>query len=160
MEYCAGLFMNMRVTQQVRLPDFIIGGAPKCGTTSLHFILAQNPAVGIPEDEVHFFDADDPIGHPDFLFGRPGGLDWYDPCPGNVESLAWYASRFADFTDKPMIGEDSTIYLQSEVAAARIAETLPEVRLIFMLRDPVKRAYSQYWHLVTRAEPPAASRRP
>jgi hypothetical protein len=134
----------------LRLPDFIIGGAPKCGTTSLHFILAQNPAVGIPHDEVHFFDADDPVAHPDFLFARRGGLDWYDPRPGNANGLAWYASRFAAFADKACVGEDSTLYLQSEVAAARIAEALPAVRLIFMLRDPVKRTYSRYWHHVTR----------
>ena len=142
--------MDTQVTQQVRLPDFIIGGAPKCGTTSLHFVLARNPAVGIPDDEVHFFDADDPIGHPDFLFSDREGLSWYDPRTGNPESLAWYAKHFVPFADKQAIGEDSTIYLQSGVAAARIAETLPEVRLIFMLRDPVRRAYSQYWHLVTR----------
>ncbi len=142
--------MNLRVEHHVRLPDFIIGGAPKCGTTSLHFILAQNPSVGIPDDEIHFFDADDPISHPDFLFCGPDGLDWNDPRPGNPESLSWYASHFDAFANHPWVGEDSTIYLQSEVAAARIAETLPRVKLIFMLRDPVKRAYSQYWHLVTR----------
>ncbi|WP_428929791.1 sulfotransferase family protein [Marinibacterium sp. SX1] len=142
--------MNFSVSQQSRLPDFIIGGAPKCGTTSLHFILAQHPDVGIPDDEVHFFDADDPIGHPDFLFGRPDGLDWYDPRPENKVAMDWYRARFAGFADRRLIGEDSTIYLQSEVAPARIQALLPEVRLVFMLRDPVKRAYSQYWHLVTR----------
>lgn len=142
--------MNFPASQKVRLPDFIIGGAPKCGTTSLHFILARHPLVGIPDDEVHFFDADDPVGHPDFLFERRGGLEWYDPRPDHPEAMAWYASRFAELSDRPVIGEDSTIYLQSEVAPARIDALLPDVRLVFMLRDPVKRAYSQYWHLVTR----------
>ncbi|WP_211242027.1 sulfotransferase family protein [Roseivivax halodurans] len=132
------------------MPDFIIGGAPKCGTTSLHFILAQSREVGLPEDEVHFFDADDPIAHPDFLFDEAGKLNWYDPRPGNPEGLDWYASRFAELAGTRVVGEDSTVYLQSEVAAKRIHETLPDVRLIFMLRDPVARAYSQYWHLVTR----------
>lgn len=142
--------MNLRIDQSARLPDFIIGGAPKCGTTSLHFILSQNPAVGIPDDEIHFFDADDPIGHPDFLFDGPDGLDWRDPNPGNLESLGWYAGRFSKLAGCACLGEDSTIYLQSEVAAERIAKMLPDVRLIFMLRNPVKRAYSQYWHLMTR----------
>lgn len=151
--------MNFPASQKVRLPDFIIGGAPKCGTTSLHFILARHPLVGIPDDEVHFFDADDPVGHPDFLFERRGGLEWYDPRPDHPEAMAWYASRFAELSDRPVIGEDSTIYLQSEVAPARIDALLPDVRLVFMLRDPVKRAYSQYWHLVTRGGPPVRSRR-
>ena len=133
-----------------RFPDFIIGGAPKCGTTSLHFILAQSPSVGIPEDEVHYFDADDPVGHPDFLFTDRDGLVWYDPRQGNSDGIAWYAKHFERFADTPFVGEDSTIYLQSEVAAARIADLLPDAKLVFMLRDPVKRAYSQYWHLVTR----------
>ena len=142
--------MNMQSLQGVRLPDFIIGGAPKCGTTSLHFILAQSDRVGIPHDEIHFFDADDPVGHPDFVFAEKAGLRWYDPDPANVEKMSWYASRFSQFTGKAAIGEDSTIYLQSEVAAARIHQAIPGVRMIFMLRDPVARAYSQYWHLVTR----------
>lgn len=129
----------------LRLPDFIIGGAPKCGTTSVHFVLGQSPDVGIPDDEVHFFDADDPIAHPDFV--RHGGGCYDVDAPPSQD---WYAARFAPYRNKLLIGEDSTLYLQSEVAPARIARTLPNVKLIFMLRDPVRRAYSQYWHMVTR----------
>jgi hypothetical protein len=132
----------------LRLPDFIIGGAPKCGTTSLHFVLAQHPSVGIPEAEIHYFDADDPITHPDFLFVRDGRLDWIRCAPDERGSLDWYASRFAPFEDRAAIGEDSTTYLFSAVAARRMRRLIPEVRLVFMLRDPAARAYSQYWHLV------------
>ena len=132
-----------------RLPDFIIGGAPKCGTTSLHFILEQHPKIGIPDEELHYFDADDPITHPDFLQVTSGRLEWYEP--GTQQALDWYASRFTDFNDKQLIGEDSTTYLFSAVAAERIKALLPDVRLIFLLRDPVKRAYSQYWHLIRSA---------
>lgn len=131
-----------------RYPDFIIGGAPKCGTTSLHFILDQHPLIGLPEDEIHYFDADDPITHPDFFFHQKGELIHYDNRPENEDFRAAYAARFEPFADLPLIGEDSTTYLFSESAPHRIKAMLPEARLIFMLRDPVKRAYSQYWHLV------------
>ncbi|MEL7182064.1 MAG: sulfotransferase [Pseudomonadota bacterium] len=132
-----------------RFPDFIIGGAPKCGTSSLHGILAQHDAIGMPEAEIHYFDADDPITHPDFLDVRGGALHWYDTAA--VDNLDWYARQFAPFRDAPCVGEDSTTYLFSEAAPERIKAFLPDVKLIFMLRDPVKRAYSQYWHLACSA---------
>lgn len=134
-----------------RLPDFIIGGAPKCGTTSLHFILDQHPDVGMPEAEIHYFDADDPIAHPDFLSVSGGRLDWFDVRPSAGENRKWYASRFAPFEGATMVGEDSTTYLFSEAAPERINAMLPEVKTIFLLRDPVRRAYSQYWHLIRSA---------
>lgn len=140
--------MTKAFTTLTRLPDFIIGGAPKCGTTSLHFILGQNPQIGIPDNEIHYFDADDPITHPDFLNVQSSALKWFDTRPANTRNLEWYASQFAEFQDRLLIGEDSTTYLFSTVAARRIKELLPNVRLIFLLRDPVKRAYSQYWHLI------------
>ncbi|MCF6430616.1 sulfotransferase [Leisingera sp. MMG026] len=131
-----------------RGPDFIIGGAPKCGTTSLHFILDQHPAISLPQDEVHFFDADDPIAHPDFLSVQGGALQWWDPRPGAQANQDWYAGRFPRPAPGGLVGEDSTTYLMSELAARRIAAQLPDARLVFMLRHPVQRAYSQYWHLI------------
>ncbi|WP_055682158.1 sulfotransferase family protein [Jannaschia rubra] len=135
----------------VRLPDFIIGGAPKCGTTSLHFILGQHPDIGLPDNEIAFFDADDPIVHPDFLFVEDGRLEWFDVRETAPQSLEWYASRFAPFRDAQAVGEDSTTYLFSAAAPERIHSLLPEVKMIFLLRDPVQRAYSQYWHLIRTA---------
>ncbi|MCA0997309.1 sulfotransferase family protein [Alloyangia pacifica] len=135
-------------SQSLRRPDFIIGGAPKCGTTSLHFILDQHPDVAVPNDEVHFFDADDPVSHPDFLRLEDGALKWWDPGSDAEDNQRWYAERFGGLGAPRLIGEDSTTYLMSEVAAKRIAEQLPDVKVIFMLRHPVRRAYSQYWHLV------------
>ena len=131
----------------VRLPDFIIGGAPKCGTTSLHFILKQHPDVGIPDNEILFYDADDPIAHNDFLHVHKRDLVWFDP-DYDPKAFDWYASRFLPFAEKKTIGEDSPTYLFSEVAAQRIASRAPQSKLIFTLRHPVSRAYSQYWHLV------------
>lgn len=127
-------------------PNFIIGGAPKCGTTSLHFILGQQPDIGIPDDEVNYFDADDPIIHPDYFFAEGRGFRWYDPRADHAENRDWYLSRFTRFGNCRLWGEDSTLYLFSEVAPHRIKERLPDAKIIFMLRDPVRRAYSQYWH--------------
>ncbi len=103
-----------------RYPDFIIGGAPKCGTTSLHFILDQHPKIGLPEDEIHYFDADDPITHPDFFHDKDGELVYYDNSQENTAFLSAYAARFAPFQDLHLIGEDSTTYLFSQVAPHRI----------------------------------------
>lgn len=135
-------------SEALRYPDFIIGGAPKCGTTSLHFILDQHEDISLPHDEVHFFDADDPITHPDFLQVERNKLVWSDPFSDKEKNLEWYAGRFRDGASAKFIGEDSTTYLMSELAPARIRELIPDVRIIFMLRHPVSRAYSQYWHLV------------
>jgi hypothetical protein len=135
--------------RQVRLPDFIIGGAPKCATSSLHYILAEHDEIGIPKGELHFFDADDPITHPDFFFVERGKVVTFDPDLPDGPLFHAYAERFRPFEDARFIGEDSTTYLFSDVAASRMKRMLPDVKLIFMLRDPVARAYSQYWHLVS-----------
>ena len=143
-----GLSAQANAPRSRRYPDFIIGGAPKCGTTSLHFILDQHADISLPVDEVHFFDADDPITHPDFLHVHGDTLVWPDPRPSQTQNLDWYAERFAEGASAALLGEDSTTYLMSELAPARIHALIPDVRLIFMLRHPVSRAYSQYWHLV------------
>ncbi|MEM1430864.1 MAG: sulfotransferase [Pseudomonadota bacterium] len=126
-------------------PDFIIGGAPKCGTTSLHLLLDAHPDVWVARNEVYFHDADDPIAHGDFLRLDGRDLSWRDPS--DPAFAAWYAERFRGAPDDALIGEDTTTYLMSDVAPHRIAAN-GHVRVIFMLRDPVQRAFSQYWHLL------------
>lgn len=103
-------------------PTFLIIGAPKAGTTSLAAYLAEHPDVFIaPEKEVHFFNRN---------FDK--GTDWY-------------RSRFADARGQKAIGEASPTYMYLPHALDRIAETLPDVRLIAILRNPIDRAYSHYW---------------
>jgi hypothetical protein len=129
-----------------RLPDFIIAGAMKSGTTTLHHILAQNPAIFIPDPEIHFFDMDNILQHPDFfIFARE---QWWVPSLEEEQAryLAWYASFFARAHANQLIGEDSTTYLASPQAPERISRFLPHAKIIIMLRDPASRAYSQYWH--------------
>ena len=136
------------VRNNFNVPDFIIGGAPKCGTTSLHWILAQHPDIQIPNGEIYYFDADDAITHPDFLFVESGRLRWFDWQSRQVRNFDWYASHFKDLARTGLIGEDTTTYLLSDVAAHRIKQVLPHIKMIFLLRQPAERAYSQYWHLM------------
>lgn len=108
------------------LPAFIIAGAKKCGTTTLHHLLAARPDVFLPPREVGFFhlDRDAPLGE--------------------------YTRLFEGIGRGTLCGERSTTYFASPWAPQRIAATVPDARLIFLLRDPVERALSHYWHRVLR----------
>jgi hypothetical protein len=126
---------------QEGLPDFVIGGAMKAGTTFLHRVLVQHPHVFIPDGEVHFFCIDDTIQHPDFW-----RVHDYDRDFGR--NIEWYRSLFESASSSQLLGEDSTTYLPSQKAPERIQAVRPDVKLIFLLRDPVARTYSHYWHRV------------
>ena len=110
----------------MRLPDFIIAGAPRSGTTWLYSLLERHPDVYVAKPvtpEPKFFLVDS-------LYER--GLEFY--------SKTW----FAPAPSGAMAGEKSTNYLESAPAAERIARELPSVKLVFILRDPVERAWSNY----------------
>ena len=110
----------------LRLPDFIIAGAPRSGTTWLYSLLERHPDVYVAKPvtpEPKFFLVDS-------LYER--GLEFY--------SNTW----FAPASSGAMAGEKSTNYLESASAAERIARDLPSVKLVFILRDPVERAWSNY----------------
>lgn len=132
----------------MRFPDFIIGGAMKCATTSLHYILSGHPNVFIPDREIGGLDMDDPEQHPDFFIYNRRQWVYLDWQKEREKCLEWYASFFAGAKPGQLIGEDSTTYIASEKTAERMAQLLPDVKLIFMLRDPAARTYSHYWHLV------------
>lgn len=136
---------DQRGAEAAGLPDFILVGAPKCGTTSLHSSLALHPKVFMPEYEVFFFDVDDVMVHPDFFVHRDG-LSFHDYDADFEAYITWYRSNFAAAMPGQIIGEDTTTYLASRRAPKRIAALLPDAKLIAMLRDPVDRTYSQYWH--------------
>lgn len=132
-----------------RLPDFIIGGAMKSGTTSLHSILNEHPDVAIAREELGFFDIDCMIQHPDFNFYDSGADRWISQSmASNPQELwTWYERQFKDLDpNAKLIGEDSTTYLSSSVAAQRIAMQKKEIKLIFILRHPTKRTISNYLH--------------
>lgn len=120
------------------LPNFLVIGAAKAGTTSLHWYLGEHPAVFMS-----------PMKDPSyFAFGldADGGLLWGDPEVHRlpIRSLGEYERLFADVGDAVAIGEASTMYLECPQAAARIRQQLPAVRIICSIRHPVDRAYSDY----------------
>ena len=137
-----------------RLPDFIIAGAMKSGTTSLHQILASDPRIFIPGREIFFFDMDDLSLHSDFWYRDGDGWLTQRYSPSDPGTLAWYAAFFAAARDSQWIGEDSTSYLASAKAPERIATFLPNAKILLLLRDPAARAYSHYWHLVRTGRTP------
>lgn len=130
------------------VPDFVICGAMKSGTTTLHRMLVQHPKVFIPDHEVFFFDLDDPFQHPDFASFNGKDWFWQDIQQSPKAFWAWYARQFAGARPGQLIGEDSTTYLPSQRAFQRIALQEKPVRIIVMLRHPTDRAYSQYWHML------------
>ena len=125
-----------RLTSSSRLlPDYVIVGAQRGGTTSLYRYLTAHPNVGHAlTKELRFFDA-----HWD------RGPDWYR---SRFPSIA-RATRVSRGTGGPyVVGEASPDYLMCPHAPERMAGLLPDVRLIAMLRNPVDRAYSHYRHQV------------
>jgi hypothetical protein len=120
-----------------RLPNFIIIGAAKAGTTSLYHYLKQHPQVFMsPIKEARYFSYDgkdtrDIVGEP---------LKLHFPA----KTLTAYMALFKDARDEIAVGEASPIYMESPTAAARIREVLPEVKLVAILRNSIERAISHY----------------
>lgn len=109
-------------------PSFIIIGAMKCATTTLHEQLAQQPGIFMTEPkEPNFFSNDEEYSK---------GLDWY-----------W--SLFSKASKDDLCGESSTHYTKLPTyphAIERILQHLPNVRLIYVMRHPIERLVSQYVH--------------
>ncbi len=116
------------------LPDFLIIGAQRAGTTSLYKYLAQHPAVGpvVLTKGAHYFDTN-----------YDKGLDWYRA----FFPTRWRRARVERRLGVKMLtGEGSPYYIFHPLVPRRVAETLPGVKLLLMLRDPVERSYSHYQH--------------
>lgn len=112
------------------LPDLIVVGGMKCGTTALHGYLGDHPQITMSDPkELNFF------------FGeRPGG-------PGNWwRGIDWYAQRFR--SDATVRGDASPGYTSPDhpEVAARAAAVVPHARVLYLARDPLDRAVSQYLH--------------
>lgn len=124
------------------LPNFLIVGAAKSGTSSLDRYLSQHPDVYIPpKKEAHFFSI------PDFppRFQGPGdeGMNQY-----TLRDRAAYEHLFDDVTGQKAVGESSVFYLYYPGTAQRIRESIPNAKIIILLRNPVDRAFSAYTHLI------------
>jgi hypothetical protein len=122
------------MAERRRWPNLFIVGAAKAGTTSLYSELARHPAIYMsPMKEPHFFSRIEPAPELEGFFPR-------------VRNEAEYLALFAGATAEEVLGEASTSYLWDRHAAERIKDVVPEARILIMLRDPVDRAYSQYWN--------------
>lgn len=108
------------------LPSFLIVGAAKAGTTSLHEYLCEHPKVAPPRaKEIHYFD---------FSYRRGDG---------------WYRAHFPRARPGDISGEATPYYLFHPAVPERVAEGLPGVKLIALLRDPIDRAFSHHNHEVS-----------
>lgn len=117
---------RLLTASQRPLPDFLIIGTQKGGTTSLYEYLKAHAVLqsNITAKEVHFFD------------------EQYD------KGEAWYRSNFPKKKADRLYYEASPYYIIHPLAPQRIAQKLPDVKLIALLRNPIDRAYSSYQHQV------------
>jgi hypothetical protein len=106
---------------------FSICGAPKAGTTSLYAYLDDHPEICMSTPkETHFFQG-----------GYDKGMEWFTTCfDPDSRTQVW--------------GEASAGNMIHPKAAERIARHFPDARLVFVLRNPIDRAYSQYWYAIRR----------
>ncbi len=123
-------------------PDFLLIGAAKSGTTALYRALRAHPQIFMPENK-----------EPHFFAFPPGPLSLGGPRDPERHSQTitdWreYLKLFAHRRPGQLAGEASTYYLCSPTAPRRILEALPDVRLLVILREPARRAYANYLHLV------------
>ncbi|MFI5171741.1 MAG: sulfotransferase domain-containing protein [Chitinophagales bacterium] len=136
------------------LPTFIVVGANKGGTTSIYHYLKQHPEVFVsPVKEPHYFSGDIDVN----LFKREFAQNKLQDVEKFVQSdmkqeyhaafirdFELYKKLFQNVTDQKAIGELSTSYLFSTVAAEAIKKAIPDCKIIICLRNPVERAYSHY----------------
>ena len=121
------------------LPNLVLIGAMKCGTTSLHHYLDSHPGICMSRPkELNFF-----IG-PDAAAGEDRPVDWRQGTWHR--GVDWYASHFDPAA--PVRGEVSPGYTSPSFpyVAERMATVVPAARLVYAVRDPVRRAVSQYRH--------------
>jgi hypothetical protein len=125
----------------VRLPNFLVVGAPKSGTTSLYYYLRQHPDVYLPvQKELHYFS----YKHLQGNARGPGDKQVLEALCANHEE---YSRHYVDAKDEHVIGDISPSYLYYGVQES-IKHELGDVKIVVMLRNPVKKAHSQYMHMV------------
>ncbi|SHG29626.1 sulfotransferase [Geodermatophilus nigrescens] len=131
-------------TDADRLPQFVIAGAPKAGTTALHAALATHPGLYLsPVKEPKYYLTD---GRPPPRARQRG--------PGDAHSARewiWRREQYlALFDGAPagtVRGESTPFYLHDRAAQRRLAADVPDVRVVVVVRDPVDRAWSNWVHL-------------
>lgn len=123
------------------LPDFLVIGVPKAGTTAVHAALAHHPDLFLSKvKEPKYFLTDGPPP----TRGGPGDAQTYREHVWRRED---YEALFDAAPDGALRGESTPFYLYDRFAQCRIRRAIPDVRMIALLRDPVERAHSNWAHL-------------
>ena len=122
------------------LPNFLVIGSTRSGTTSLHHYLGQHPQVFIcPINETNFFTLDRDLPATDDPYLERLRFE----SRGWIRDLPAYERLFEGVTDEAAIGEVSPLYMQTLSAPRSIRALIPEARLIAVLRHPVDRMHTQ-----------------
>lgn len=119
------------------MPNFLVIGAAKAGTTALYHCLKQHPQIYMsPMKEPRFFALEGETLHPRDPIHRQ-----------SITNLADYLNLFQAVSSETAIGEASPLYLSHPQASANIQHHLPTAKLIAILRNPIERAYSHFTHM-------------
>ena len=121
------------------MPNFLIIGAMKSGTTALYYYCEQHPQIYMS-----------PVKEPNF-FCSGGQESWASESVTRIES---YKYLFKGVSDEKAAGEASHCYLYEPQAVTRIQQHLPDAKLVAILRNPVDRAYSHFLHMVRNGTEP------
>jgi len=125
------------------LPNFLIVGAAKAGTTALYNYLSQHPQIYMSSHkEPKFFLSEDKRGK----FSGPD--DDLMINKSTITTLEEYEKLFSGAKEGMVIGEGSVWYLYDKKSPMRIKELIPNVKIIAMLRNPVDRAFSAFSHVI------------
>jgi hypothetical protein len=134
------------IGSRMKMPNFLIVGAMKSGTTSLHQYLKQHPQVYVS-----------PVKEPNF-FALEGSTLAFNGAEGKEQISRWikrdfitnledYRALFRGVSNETAVGEASPMYLYNPEAPHRIKHYVPEAKLIAILRNPVERAYSAFLYM-------------
>jgi len=121
------------------LPDFIIAGETKCGTTSMYNNLIQHSKIypSLGNGDIKLTDDGEQLSIKELrFFDRYYHLGW-----------DWYKNRFPLCPEDCITGEATPMYLYRTQAIKRMSDIMPDCKIIVMFRDPVKRLISHYRHL-------------
>jgi hypothetical protein len=128
----------------MRLPNFIIGGGRRCGTTSLYYWIKKHPEIYFyPQIDSDYFIEQEIIGTYEWQEGEVDAENWE-----KTHNLENYKKLFGEGKNFSIIGQKDANYLFWKPSHERLAKYLPNAHFIFTLRNPIDRAWSHYWHEV------------
>jgi hypothetical protein len=116
-----------------RLPDFLVIGAYKCGTTTLHHALRQHPGLFLPSRK-----------EPNFFAFEGMAADDHPAAATSIRDLDSYTALFDSAPSGARVGEVSPAYMANSVSVKGIYERIPDAKLVAIIRNPIDRAYSDF----------------